>query len=64
MGIYRLKKTGLNHHMWLCVLHVAEVVSYTCMVILLDSSKITMIYTRADLAWFSRKVAKNRAQSG
>ena len=28
IGIYRLKKKGLNHHMWLCVLHVAEVVSY------------------------------------
>ena len=28
IGIYRLKKTGLNYHMWLCVLHVAEVVSY------------------------------------
>ena len=25
---HRLKKTGLNHHVWLCVLHVAEVVSY------------------------------------
>ena len=33
------------------------------MVILLDSSKITMIYTRADLGWFSRTVAKNRPQS-
>ena len=28
IGIYRLKKSSLNHHMWLCVLHIAEVVSY------------------------------------
>ena len=49
--------------MWLCVLHVAEVL-VTCMVMLLDSSKITMIYTQADLGWFSRTIAKNRAQSG
>ena len=48
--------------MWLWVLHVAEVVSY--LHALLDSSKITMIYTREDLGWLSRTVAKNRAQSG
>ena len=35
-----------------------------CIMQELDSSKITMIYTRADLGWFSRTVAKNGAQSG